>query len=260
MRFILVFLLSDIIGLQVYGQKDSSVVKEKPNVEITIGKVVASIKNAYGFKLTSQNKWVSAKMRIPYENNDKNSTMYDAYDIGEDNINRFDIRPIKIQDSSYYLWLIGVNKIKRKEADYGSFEMDKLYRYEEVEFFVFTKDELLKLRNNNKPFNALTTINLNFTYAGMFGMNKKLNLEQRINDYVADRVLDSTVDIDSTQSYLQFVFVPTVIKGLKYYKFNRYYAYSRKDEEPVSFGIDDFTNQYFRVSESEFKSFTSFIK
>jgi len=231
-----------------------------PKVEISIGKPIAFINNAVGFAFTKSKKWTSAKMKIPFADDEKNSTLYDGYDIGADNINRFDIRPINIDGKLYYLLLIGVNKIKRKEKNYDEFELDKLYRYEEVEFFVFTKDELKKLNLPTTKSNDIVNINLEFTYAGMFGMNKKLNLEKQIKNYVTDRVLDSTIDLDSTISYFQMVFIPTLIGGVKYLKFNRYYAYATKGTEPESFGNDDFRFQYFRISEADYRRFVANIK
>jgi len=173
-----------------------------------------------GWLLNPEGQWVSRPNRIPafIENEFKILIDYEYNGLGSDNFISYQLREVKIQDSTYSIL---IKKYKDGYYKYSSIK-EGWTNYNSVVYYVFTNSELSKLKNIIND--SVNIIKLNILYSNSITW---MNSETYIFDIQKEIVkqIEEKKSDDESEDYLVFQIAP--YKTKKIVQFQIYSAYSK---------------------------------
>jgi hypothetical protein len=234
-------------------------------------KINSQLTKSTGWTLNPEGQWVSRSNRIPafIENEFKTLIDYEKDGLGLDNFISFQIRDIKIQDSSYAIL------IKKFKDGYYKYETinEGWTAYNSVEYYVFSKQELKKL--DSIKIDSINLIKIDILYSNNVTW---INNETYISDIQKDIVkqIEEKKETAEKENYLIFHIAPYKSKNKVQYQI--YSSYSKYniiggimsehkvkdengkyswDQKQIYLTNDLFKHCYF---ETDLLTFNSFLK
>ena len=170
----------------------------------TIGaKVNSQLTKSTGWTLNPEGQWISRSNRIPafIENEFKTLIDYEKDGLGLDNFISYQMRDIKIQDSTYAIL------IKKYKDGYYKYETinEGWTAYNSVEYYVFSKHELKKL--DSIKVDSINLVKIDIIYSNSITW---INNETYISDIQKDIVkqIDEKKETVEKENYLIFHIAP----------------------------------------------------
>lgn len=238
----------------------------------TIGtQIKGQLTKSTGWLLNPESQWVSRPNKIPsfIENQYKTLIDYEYDGLGFDNFISYQMRDIKIQDSTYSIL---IKKYKDGYYKYSSIK-EGWTNYNSVMFYVFNKTELRKL--DDVVNDSINLIKINVLYSNSITW---INNETYISDIQKEIVkqIDEKKSDKETEDYLVFQIAPYKTKNIV--QFQIYSSYSKYniiggiikehkvkdengkyswDEKQIYLSKDLFKYCYYEV---DYLTFNNFIK
>jgi hypothetical protein len=240
-------------------------------IPIISTKINSQLNKSTGWTLNPEGQWVSRLNRIPafIENEFKTLIDYEVYGLGIDNFISYQIRDVKIQDSTYAIL------IKKFKDGYYRYETIKegWTAYNSVEYYVFKKHELKKL--DSIKVDSINLIKIDIQYTNRISWIKN---ETYILDIQKDIVkqIEDNKEFIKKDNYLIFHIAPYESKNKVQYQIYSSYSkynfikgiikeYNVKDDSGI-YSLNQkqiyLTNDLFRYCyyETDLFTFNSFLK
>ncbi len=197
-----------LITLNLYSQQ--RVNKKLPKIGTQI---IGQLTSAMGWVYNPEGQWVSRPNRIPVyiENKDAILIDYEKNSLGIDNFISYELRPIKIDDRNYFIFL---RKYKTGFYEFSKIEKGWL-NYKTADFYVFDSVQFSKINSIN--LNKEAIINLYTIYWGSIDIINELNLLSDIEKEIIKQ-LDKSNEYNGTT--LEFIYRPYKEKGLIQFAIN----------------------------------------
>ena len=233
-------------------------------------KISGQLIKSTGWVLNPESQWVSRPNRIPsfIENNYKSLIDFEYDGLGLDNFISYQIRDIKIQDSTYSILIK-----KYKDGDYKYRSIKKGWiNYNSLMFYVFNKSELSKLdylvndsinlvKLDVLYWNSLTIIN-NETYISDIEKEIVKQIDKKTDDSRSKVYLVFHISPYKKKNIVQFqiystyggILIGGMIKEHKIKDENGRFAW---DQKRIYLSNELFKNCYYEV---DYLTFNSFIK
>ncbi|NTW33692.1 MAG: hypothetical protein HGB12_13910 [Bacteroidetes bacterium] len=224
---------------------------------------------ATGWLLNPEAQWVSRQNRIPVflDNKSKILIDYEKYSVGLDNFISYQLRDIKIQDSTYSIL---IKKYNWGQYRYSAIEQDWM-TLTNVIFYVFQKSEMAKLKNIKQDSINLIKINILYSSDIILWINNGTYLSDIENEIVKQIGEEKT----EKENYLVLHIAP--YKSKKIVQFQIYYSYDKYKtlggilgEHKIDIGGEYswdkkqiyLTNDLFKYCyfETDYTSFNNFLK
>jgi hypothetical protein len=263
---LLIFAILSLNSINLFAQDRVS--KPIP----TIGtQIKGQLTKSTGWLLNPEGQWVSRPNKIAsfLENQFKSLIDYQYDGLGFDNFISYQMRDIKIQDSTYSIL---IKKYKDGYYEYSEIK-EGWTNYNSVIFYVFNKTELRKLDNivndsiNLVKLNVLYSNNItwinNETYISDIQKEIIKQIEVKKNDketedylvfHIAPYKAKNIVQFQIYSSYSKYNIIGGIIKEHKVKDENGKYSW---DEKQIYLSKDLFKYCYF---ETDYLTFNNFIK
>lgn len=218
MKFTAIFLSFSILlfkNVILYSQERIS----KP-IPVIGTQIKGQLVKSTGWLLNPEGQWISRPNRIPsyLDNNFKTLLDYEYEGLGIDNFISYQIRDIKIKDSTYSIL------IKRYKDGYYKYSAIKegWYNYNSVVFYVFSKNEWVKL--DRIVNDSINLIKVNYLYSNSIDW---INNETYISDIQKEIVkeIDKKGDNEEGAKFIIFHVAPYKKKNIV--QFQIYSSYSK---------------------------------
>lgn len=245
----------------------------KPIPTISL-KINSQLTKSTGWTLNPEGQWISRSNRIPafIENEFKTLIDYEKDGLGLDNFISYQMRDIKIQDSTY---AILIKKYKDGYYKYSTIN-EGWTGYNSVEYYVFNKRDLKKL--DSIKVDTINLINIDVLYSNNITW---INNETYISDIQKDIVkqIEEKKESADIENHLIFHIAPYKSKNIV--QFQIYSSYSNYniiggiitehkvkdengtyswDEKQIYLTNDLFKHCYFETDLLTFNSFLKIIK
>jgi hypothetical protein len=238
----------------------------------TIGtQIKGQLTKSTGWLLNPESQWVSRPNKIPsfIENQYKTLIDYENDGLGLDNFISYQLRDIKIQDSTYSIL---IKKYKDGYYKYSSIK-EGWTNYNSVIFYVFNKNELRKF--DDVTNDSINLIKINVLYSNSVAW---INNETYISDIQKEIVkqIDEKKNDEVTEEYLVFHIAPYKTKNIVQFQiYSSYGTYNNIsgiikehkvkdengkyswDEKQIYLSEDLFKYCYYEV---DYLTFNNFIK
>jgi len=231
----------------------------------TIGtQIKGQLSKSTGWMLNPEGQWVYRSNRIPsfIENEFKTLIDYESDGLGFDNFISYQIRDIKIQDSTYSILIK-----KYKDGYYTYPSINKGWTaYNSVQFYVFNKAELSKLDNVVNDTINLIKIKV-LSSNSITWINNETFISDIQKEIVKQNILPENSN-EETEDYLVFQIAPYKTKNIV--QFQIYSSYGKSiggiiEEHKVKgsqiyLSKDLFKYCYYEVDYLTFNNFIKIVK
>jgi len=263
---VLILVKLTLISMNLFSQDRVS----KP-IPIIGAQIKGQLTKSTGWLLNPESQWVSRPNKIPsfIENQFKTLIDYEYDGLGVDNFISYQMRDIKIQDSTYSIL---IKKYKDGYYKYSSIK-EGWTNYNSVMFYVFNKTDLRKLDDvvndsinlikiNTLYSNSITWIN-NETYISDIQKEIAKQIDEKKSDkepknylvfHIAPYKTKNIVQFQIYSSYIRFNIISGIIKEHKIKDENGKYS---SDEKKIYLSKNLFKYCYYEV---DYLTFNNFIK
>ena len=256
-------LLLNLLSYSLFAQSKLDASKKpkevlKDTLQVKILSTNNVISDFTGWIKNEEDKWISAKNKIPFYENDFNNEYYEKYDVGTENLKKIQITNISILGKPYKVFMMFSLKTYEQKTVEGKDSFMANVAYPAIEYYVLETKEFNLFKSQGLINNKNQCISLKYLYSGFFGYRVATQVNDLLKKKIEYNITDDHQKDGNVVQYLQFVISPKKLKngaiqGYKFY-FGNAFGNLENNALPVC-DYKPFELQYYTINPVEWNKF-----